>query len=206
MLFSIFSEFILQYRWNQDARWYVFVQNKLHACSIWKWTWGYTSVGERILEELKSFIQLSANLVFVCHINLYNTMYMYIFFQRNIMWRQNTFLIELHLYTSVQYSACTDGVKKCIKRIHLYRKIGLGQDSDNVFLKLFMKKKSVTRHMDSQTWSAIYYCWNWRNKFLCQNFMRYTRILYIDKYTHFDIQCVQPNVFMDGFVNVIHFS
>jgi len=135
MLFSIFSEYILQYRWNQDARWYVFVQYKLHACSIWKSvftiarnliTWGYTSVGERILEELKSFIQLSANLVFVCHINLYNTMY--ILFQRNIMWRQNTFLIGLHLYTFVQYFACTNGGKKCIKRIHLYRKIGLGQE------------------------------------------------------------------------------
>ena len=137
MLFSIFSEYILQYRWNQDARWYVFVQYKLHACSIWKSvftiaqnliTWGYTSVGERILEELKRFIQLSANHVFVCHINLYNTMYMYILFQRNIMWRQNTFLIGLHLYTSIQYFACTNGVKKFIKRIHLYRKIGLGQE------------------------------------------------------------------------------
>ena len=135
MLFSIFSECILQYRWNQDARWYVFIQYKLHACSIWKSvftiarnliTWGYTSVGERILEEWKRFIQLSANHVFVCHINLYNTMY--ILFQRNIMWRQNTFLIGLHLYTSVQYFAFTNGVKKCIKRIHLYRKIDLGQE------------------------------------------------------------------------------
>ena len=37
------------------------------------------------IRRIKSYIQLSANHVFVCHINLYNTMYMYILFQRNIM-------------------------------------------------------------------------------------------------------------------------
>jgi hypothetical protein len=42
----------------------------------------------------------------------------------------------------------------------------------------------------TKTGSAIYYCWNWRNKCLCQNFMRYMpHIIYWQIHTFWYTMC-----------------
>jgi hypothetical protein len=136
-------------------------------------------------------------------------MYMYIFFQRNIMWRQNTFLIGLitHKILAQTFIPPVSAVIDCTSslRVHMscYR-IFLHEQ----FQKHIIGIPGLNQSFDTNVY-VLYIFWLhlcMRNNVCAKILCVICRILYIDKYTHFDIQCVQPNVFMDGFVNVIHFS